>query len=443
MKGWRSDTQLTLLSRIPIMLLSFMSVVLLTRLLGPEGNGVYTYTYTVLNLLLAIFGFQLDGSLTFFLPKKEIDKSEVLSTIGFLSLMFLVLMIVFLTIVVFFIPGVDQYFIPPGQDKLFFFGFLIISFILRHATQLIWGTMRGFFRFKAFNSFSLLWYLIPVMVYGALFIMSIKSFSLPLISYFKIILMTEGLLVLAGVVILFSKNKISFSANYKKLMKPVFNYSRKNLMAYMGHYFNKRLDVWFVQHFKGTIALGQYGLATQISNFVSEALVPFNQVLFPYITGSEPDKHKMMVGRIARLNFAFSTFAAAIIFISARWFIPLLFGKEFSLAIAPTMVLSVGIIFISQRLIFSNYFKATNHIKYVIRASWTGVAMTILFDILLIPSYGILGAAIATVIAYATTSLLLMIQASGKLGLGLLDILLIKRSDITWLLNRGKENDPD
>jgi O-antigen/teichoic acid export membrane protein len=303
--------------------------------------------------------------------------------------------------------------------------------------------MRGFFRFKAFNSFSLLWHLIPVLVYGGLFIMSIQSFTLHYLIYFKIILVTEGLLVLAGIVILFSKNKILFSANYKNLLNPVFNYSRKNLMAYMGHYFNKRLDVWFVQHIKGTIALGQYGLATQISNFVSESLVPFNQVLFPYITGSEPDKHRMMVGRIARLNFTFSTFAAAVIFISAQWFIPLLFGKEFSPAIPATMVLSIGIIFISQRLIFSNYFKATNNIKYVIRASWAGVAMTILFDILLIPRYGILGAAIATVVAYGTTSLLLIIQASGKLGLNMLDILLIKRSDINWLLSRGQENDPD
>ncbi|MEO5905457.1 MAG: oligosaccharide flippase family protein [Saprospiraceae bacterium] len=443
MKGWRSDTQLTLLSRIPIMLLSFISVVLLTRLLGPEGNGVYTYAYTVLNLLLAIFGFQLDGSLTYFLPKKDNVKSEVLSTIGFLSLLFLFMLIVFLAIVVFIIPGAYQFFIPPGQDKIFFFVFLIISFTLRHATQLIWGTMRGFFRFKAFNSFSLLWYLIPVIVYGALFVMSTQSFSLPLLSYFKIIVVTEGLLVLAGVIILFSKNKISFSANYKKLMNPVFNYSRKNLMAYMGHFFNKRLDVWFVQHFKGTLALGQYGLATQISNFISEALVPFNQVLFPYITGSDPDQHKMMVGRIARLNFAFSTITALIIFISARWFIPLLFGNQFSPAINATMILSIGIIFISQRLIFSNYFKATNNIKYVIRAAWIGVAMTILFDILLIPTYGIVGAAVATVIAYGTTSLLLIVQASGKLGFNLADILLLRRSDIRWLLSRGKENEPD
>ena len=71
MSQLKRDTQMTLLSRIPVMLLSFLAVVLLTRLLGPEGNGVYTFIYAGLNLCMTILGFQLDGSLTFFLSNKS------------------------------------------------------------------------------------------------------------------------------------------------------------------------------------------------------------------------------------------------------------------------------------------------------------------------------------------------------------------------------------
>ncbi|MBK9984453.1 MAG: oligosaccharide flippase family protein [Saprospiraceae bacterium] len=87
MSQLKRDTQMTLVSRIPVMLLSFLSVVLLTRLLGPEGNGVYTFTYASLNLLITIIGFQLDGSLTFFLSNKGYENNKVISTIGLLFLL--------------------------------------------------------------------------------------------------------------------------------------------------------------------------------------------------------------------------------------------------------------------------------------------------------------------------------------------------------------------
>src|SRR6187549_827997 len=82
MNQLKRDTQMTLLSRIPVMLLSFLAVVLLTRLLGPEGNGVYTFIYASLNLLITIIGFQLDGSLLFFLSNKEYENEKIFGTIG-------------------------------------------------------------------------------------------------------------------------------------------------------------------------------------------------------------------------------------------------------------------------------------------------------------------------------------------------------------------------
>lgn len=76
MSRLKKDVQLTLLSRIPVMLLSFLSVVFLTRLLGPAGNGVYTFTFAVLNLFFTIVGFQLDTSLMVFLAKEKIKMRQ-------------------------------------------------------------------------------------------------------------------------------------------------------------------------------------------------------------------------------------------------------------------------------------------------------------------------------------------------------------------------------
>jgi Na+-driven multidrug efflux pump len=80
--------------------------------------------------------------------------------------------------------------------------------------------------------------------------------------------------------------------------------------------------------------------------------------------------------------------------------------------------------------------------QFPMKASWAGVAMTIGLDILLIPVIGIIGAAWATTIAYATTSVYLVYMAQKKLGFRLAHILLLRKSDITWLLSRKAKN-PD
>lgn len=442
MSQLKRDTQMTLVSRIPVMLLSFLSVVLLTRLLGPEGNGVYTFVYASLNLLITIIGFQLDGSLTFFLSNKGYDNNKVLSTIGILFLFSILVLVLVLLFIIYIVPGGQHLFIPEGQPVLFFFIFLAISFILRSGSNLIQAALRGLFRFKAFNVYITIIQLLPVLLYSTLLYFSMSGQqNYQLVTYFKIILISESILLLTGIFILWKSNEIKFSSDTVIHRKAIVQYSSKNLLGTIGHFLNKRLDVWFVEFYNGMAVLGQYGLATQITNFISEALTPFNQVLLPYLSGSPVDKHKIMVGRIARLNFFIALIAAMMIAGLSWFFIPLLFGHRFDQAIPSSQILAIGIIFISQRLVFTNYFKATDQMRHTIEASWGGVIITVVLDLLLIPHYGIIGASIASVLAYATTALFLIYHVSKKIDLGLSDILLLKKSDITWLLSRKSEID--
>lgn len=445
MSQLKRDTQLTLLSRIPVMLLSFLSVVLLTRLLGPEGNGVYTFVYAGLNLFITVIGFQLDGSLTYFLSSSDFENKKVISTIGWLFLFSIAFFISILVLIVFIIPGGEHLFIPDEQPIGFFICFLMVSFILRTTSNHIQAALRGLFKFKLFNLIITINQLLPVLIYGSLLYAGIHNEQqYSLITYFKIILITESFLLLTGIFIFWKTGEIRISSDMQTYRIPVLQYSAKNLLGTVGHFLNKRLDVWFVDFYRGIATLGQYGLASQISNFVSEALTPFNQVLLPYLSGTPTDQHKVMVGRIARLNL-YIALTAAILIAGFSWlFIPILFGHKFDDAIPASQILAAGIIFISQRLVFTNYFKATNQIGFTIKASWSGVIITVLLDIVLIPSYGIIGASIASVVSYATTAIFLIYHAAKKIKLNIRDIFILNKSDISWLLSgKPRTENPD
>jgi len=443
MSQLKKDVQITLLSRIPVMLLSFLSVIFLTRLLGPEGNGVYTFTFAALNLFFTVIGFQLEGTLPVFLAREKHNAPAIFSAIGLLAILSFIVFAATLGILVFLIPGGEQWVIPPDQPVMFFFLFLLIAFGLRRISTLIQAALRGLFRFKAFNALMILNQCLPAVVYGTLlWLTAHDAEQISLQQCFKIILLIETSLVLAGLVFLWRNNIISFSSGYAGFIKPVSSLSFKSLLSASGHFLNKRLDVWFVLFYKGTAMLGQYGLATQVTNFISDAMTPFNQVLIPHIAEAPKEQHKEIVVRTARLNISVAIAAAGLI-ISTSWiFIPLLFGNDFNAAIPATQILAIGIVFISQRLVFTGYFKAINQMQFPMQASWTGVVMTIGLDILLIPVFGIIGAAWATTIAYATTSVYLVYMAQKKLGFRLSHILFLKKSDITWLFSGNLKN-PD
>lgn len=441
MSQLKKDVQITLLSRIPVMLLSFLSVVFLMRLLGPEGNGVYTFTFAVLNLFFTVIGFQLEGTLPVFLARDKENTPGIFSAIGLLAFLSFIAFAVTLSIIVFLVPGGEQWVIPRDQPVMFFFLFLLIAFGLRRVSTLMLSVLRGLFRFQAFNAFMILNQSLPAVVYGVLLWLTVSGEqSISLQQCFKAILLIETSLVLAGLLFFWRKKILSFSYSYSGYLKPISSLSFKSLLSASGHFLNKRLDVWFVQFYKGTAMLGQYGLATQVTNFISDAMTPFNQVLIPYIAEASPESHMEIVSRTARLNMSIAIIAAVLIISTSWMFIPLLFGNEFKQAIPATQILAIGIIFVSQRLVFTGYFKAINLMQFPMQASWTGVVMTVGLDIVLIPEFGIIGAAWATTIAYATTSLYLVHMAQKKLGFGLINILLLKISDLTWLLSGKLKN---
>lgn len=423
------------------MLLSFLSMVFLTRLLGPVGNGVYIFATAVLNLFMTIIGFQLESALPVFLAGDKKNSPGIIGTIGVLAISSVIAFAVIACALVFIVPGGARWVIPAGQSPGFFFVFFLLAFILRRTSTLMQAIMRGTFRFYYFNIYLLLNQLIPSLVYGSLLLLTASTrFAITIEGCFKIILLLESSIVLSGWLMLRRQHLLTFSFDLKPHLRPIILFSSKNLMSATGHYLNKRLDVWFVQFYKGTAALGQYGVATQIANFISEAMSPFNQVLVPHISAASPAQHSAIVERTARL-ISFIAFSAALLIASTSWiFIPLFFGSSFKPSVAAAQVLAIGIIFISQRLVFTGYFKAVNQMQFPVRAAWAGVVITVILDVILIPAYGIVGAAWATTLAYGTSSIYLVTMARKRLGFDWSAILWLRKSDIEWLLSkRGKK----
>jgi O-antigen/teichoic acid export membrane protein len=81
--------------------------------------------------------------------------------------------------------------------------------------------------------------------------------------------------------------------------------------------------------------------------------------------------------------------------------ISLLYGPEYSLSVIPFKILLINIIFVFPSYLISNYILAYNQQKKIGPYLMVGSACNILLNFFLIPKYGTIGAATATIISQA------------------------------------------
>jgi O-antigen/teichoic acid export membrane protein len=437
MKAMQQDTRMTLLSRIPVMLLSFLSIAVLTRWLGPAGNGIYTFVFANINLLLLLLGSQSDAATIHFLSKNDADQQRVISIslvvtlFSFLACLFLVLAGIYV------FPTLRTWIVPANQPLIYFLAFIVISFLCKRLQGMCLAILRSTLRFTWYTRLQLLSQLIPAILYIIGFVViSSMSATEDVLLAFNFLLTAQVLITIISLLVVFYRFAFRGRYTYGEDYGTFTRFTLKSTIDALAKFINRRIDVYFVQAYRGFAALGQYGLASQVTNFIQEAIMPFTQVMNPYLVRSDEAGKQEIIARMGRIIFTSSLVLTLLIALLAPMLIPLLFGKAFAPAILATQILSLSVLISSMRIVFASYFQSINHLRFNILGNWLGVIITIILDIALIPKWGIEGAAVASILAYLTSLLFLVYHYQKITNQPLRDMLLLRGADIKWLFKK-------
>ncbi|WDF55104.1 flippase [Mucilaginibacter sp. KACC 22063] len=213
-----------------------------------------------------------------------------------------------------------------------------------------------------------------------------------------------------------------------KLAKKLLTYSWPLIIAGIMVSVYMKIDQIMLQNMSGAKEAGAYATVASLSeawNFIPSIIV---SSLFPAILNAKRDDEQRYKKRVQNLYdlMVYISLPTAIVITFAAPFIYTLYKHEYAYA-AP--VLSVHIwsgIFVflgvasSQQLITENLNKLT-----FIRTGF-GAVVNILLNLVLIPKMGMMGAAIATLVAYASaTFLLLFIPKTFRQGVMMLKSLFL------------------
>jgi O-antigen/teichoic acid export membrane protein len=163
-----------------------------------------------------------------------------------------------------------------------------------------------------------------------------------------------------------------------------------------------KIDQVFIKFMLGDAAVGHYSVAVTLSEawyFIPMAIC---NSLYPSILNSKKQGEVIYFNRLQKL-YAFMIWLAVLIalpmtFLSS-WIINILYGEKYYEAGTVLMVNIWSAVFVFLGVAFSYYLTAENLVYKSLYRTAAGAFINILLNFLLIPLYGIVGAAMATLAA--------------------------------------------
>jgi O-antigen/teichoic acid export membrane protein len=254
-------------------------------------------------------------------------------------------------------------------------------------------------------------YIMQVQVTGTLISAAIKvvlvHLKMPLIAFVYAYALDFVLLALGYFITYNRKGRNIFNWAYNsELAKKLLHYSWPLIISGIMVSLYMKIDQLMVQNIAGVNEAGAYATVATLSeawNFIPTVIIT---TLFPAILNARRDDIKRYKKRIQNLYdlMVYLSLPAAIIITFTSHLIYKVYTPVYAYA-AP--VLSVHIwsgVFVFLGAASSQYLIAEGYVKLTFIRTGFGAIVNILLNLILIPKMGMMGAAIATLIAYASSA---------------------------------------
>lgn len=415
--GFVKNSLYTLISNIIIICIGFFTSWVISRTLGAELQGVYNLAILIPNLMYNFLNFGQDTSTMFFLSNKTINKRDLIDNMIPVSIFYTIISTLLGTLFIFLLK--DSMFTEVSNNTLIFA--LIISpltFLNNNLTAVLKSEGEFFSVNKVQVINKIIYFLICTILF---FIVDVN-----IVIFANIIILSISIISLWKKIGIKSI-RIKFNKEYQKKN---ISYGFKGYLANMITFLNYRLDTFIIKALsKSTMTVGQYGVSVTLAEQVWVFASAISSVMFPYITSIENDEDKSKVTSLTFKIVMVVTFMAIIVLFFASNLIRFVYGEDYYGSIIPLKILLIGVFSLSLGKILANDIASRGKPELNALSNLMGLLVNVIFNILLIPRFGIAGAAMATSISYTLTSSIFLISFIKLTGLTLKELLVFNKEE--------------
>lgn len=394
---------LTLSRHIYVVLAQFLFILLVARVLGPEGNGQLSLSLLIPQLLVMLFNLGLPSANVFFIAKGQYSLNSVLNANAkywfFLSIAGLSIALV----VIYFFGGL----LFPGVPLNVLMGSLLIFPLALFFTLFI-SLLQSQQKFKEYN----LIFLLPATLTLVLSVLVVWWMEVGVLG--AVLSWAGGQLVGSIALFLYYKKDIVVNKNKDTsgYLKVGISYGWKAHIANIVAFLNYRADLFLINLFIGPVGAGIYVVAVQIAERLWMMSQAMSTIIFPKLSELNKDKvkQKELTPIVARWMLYSGLFVSIFVAFIIEPVVAFLFGEQYLDAAFVLVLLLPGVVVINFSRIIAHDISARGKPQYNMYASLAGLIVNIIANIILIPQYGINGAAVATVMSYIVISVIILVN---------------------------------
>lgn len=391
--------------------IGFLLQILMARALGIEQFGIYAFALSWINVLLFLVVLGTDKAILRFLPTYQLSES-IAQMAGLLRWATLRTLIAGLAVCLAILGYLTFFAAAEDQDliKTMALAAVLLPFFgLSQLRQAGLNAMKQVFRAELADTFLRPILLISLVVYWVWF------HKEPLVAY-------QAMLMQLGAVV------VSFLIGTRWLMLALPDTTRRTdpiydvkvwqsmalpMMIVAGiQILLKQTDVIMLGIITSTTESGIYSVMVRLSNFAMFGLAAVNAMAAPMIAELHASGQKAALQRVVTLAvrgsvlFMLAASALLVIFVEP---ITALYGQGFNIGLIAFYILLIGQAVNAATGPVGFIMSMTGHQMLLAKVQGASAVLNILLNMVLIPRYGLEGAAIATAISMATWNVWLLI----------------------------------
>jgi len=204
----------------------------------------------------------------------------------------------------------------------------------------------------------------------------------------------------------------------------------KSYLQTLAAHLHYRIDLYLIAYFLNPAQVAFYSIAVNMTNPILQIPDAVGTVIFPKLAGSSVVSAQARTAVTCR-HTLFATVVAAVVYATVgSQVLTLAYGDRYAPAIPPMLMMLPGIIMISLYQILTRNFTSQNRQQVNIVAAGVALSVNTTLNLILIPRFGIIGAAASTAVSYSLAAIILLALFVRESGGSLRETVLIRGEDL-------------
>jgi stage V sporulation protein B len=219
-------------------------------------------------------------------------------------------------------------------------------------------------------------------------------------------------------------------------MRAILSYGARVYPASISGYFNYRADTLLIQALLVSSAgpLGLYSMAVTMAELIFYIPDAVTTIFMPTIASSTADSADAKLGRVSRMTFLV-TASCAIALVPVAWLGIHLVLPRFIDCLPAFLVLLPGVVSLSLAKVMTSYISGRGKPGPVSIGSAITLFLNLGANVILIPTYGIVGAAAASLLSYTALAVMMIGVSCRMSGLSPIALVVPRKGEFLTLWN--------